>query len=138
MPITVTLTEGVIPREKEGKVVKEITNAFLEHHGLGGNKVMTPNATAQLHIQPKRETFSGGDPVSGAWVEIKVPGFGLASREVQKGFFAEATEIIHRHSDGKLPRKNIWTNALHTVDGTWNMDGVAMTNEELGVEIAKG
>lgn len=138
MPITVTITDGVVPLERQGKVVKEITNSFLEKHGLEGNRVMTPNVTAQLHVQPKNETFSGGEPIEGAWVEIKSPSFALADRTVQKEFFAEVTEIIHKHSGGKLPKKQIWTNSLHTVDGTWNMDGIAMTNEELGAEIAKG
>jgi phenylpyruvate tautomerase PptA (4-oxalocrotonate tautomerase family) len=138
MPITVTLTEGVVSPEKHAKVVKEISDAFLEHHGLKGNTVMTPNVTAQLHVQPKNETFSAGEPIEGAWVEIKSPSFALADREIQKNFFAEVTEIVHKHSGGKLPKKHIWTNSLHTVDGTWNLDGVAMTNEELGAEIAKG
>ncbi len=138
MPITLTLTEGVVPAEKHGNVIKEITNAFLEKHGLEGNTVMTPNVTAQLHVQPKNETYSGGEFIEGAWVEIKSPSFALAERELQKGFFAEVTEIIHKHSGGKLPKKHIWTNALHTVDGTWNMDGIAMTNEELGKAISKG
>ena len=138
MPITVTLTEGVVPKVQQNQVVKEITNSFLEHHNLGGNSVMTPNVTAQLHIQTIGETFSGGEPVSGAWVEIKVPSFALADREVQKGFFADVTEIVHKLSGGQLPKKQIWTNVLHTVDGTWNMDGVAMTNEELGEAISRG
>ncbi len=138
MPITITLTEGVVPKEKQGQVVKEITDRFLEHHKLEGNTVMTPNMTAQLHIQPMSETFAGGEPVSGAWVEIKAPSFALADREVQKDFFSDVTELIHRHSGGRLPKKQIWTNVLHTVDGTWNMDGVAKTNEELGDAISKG
>ncbi len=138
MPITVTLTEGVVPAEQHTQVVKEITDSFLEHHNLTGNRVMTPNVTAQLHIQPMRETFAGGEPVSGAWIEIKVPSFALADREIQKGFFSDATEIVHKHSGGQLPKSKIWTNALHTVDGTWNIDGVAMTNEELGEAISKG
>ncbi|WP_298760616.1 hypothetical protein [uncultured Psychroserpens sp.] len=138
MPITVTFTEGVVPTESHRKVVKEITDTFLEKHGLEGNTVMTPNVTAQLHVQPKNETFSGGEPIEGAWVEIKSPSFALADREVQKTFFAEVTEIVHKHSGGKLPKKHIWTNSLHTVDGTWNMDGIAMTNEELGEAISKG
>lgn len=138
MPITVAFTEGVIPTEKHGKVVKEITDAFLEKHGLKGNTVMTPNVTAQLHVLSKNKTFSGGEPIEGAWVEIKSPSFALANRDVQKGFFAEVTEIVHKHSGGKLPKKHIWTNSLHTVDGTWNMDGIAMTNEELGEAIGKG
>ena len=138
MPITVTLTEGVVPAEQHNQVVKEISDTFLEHHNLSGNSVMTPNVTAQLHIQPMRETFAGGEPVSGAWIEIKVPSFALADREVQKRFFADVTEIVHKHSGGQLPKQQIWTNVLHTVDGTWNMDGVAMTNEELGKAISKG
>jgi hypothetical protein len=138
MPITVTLTEGVVPAAQQSQVVKEITDTFLEHHNLRGNSVMTPNVTAQLHIQPIRETFAGGEPVSGAWIEIKVPSFALADREVQKGFFSNVTEIVHKLSGGKLPKNQIWTNVLHTVDGTWNMDGIAMTNEELGGAISKG
>jgi len=138
MPITVTLTEGVVPTDQQCQVVKEISDSFLEHHNLSGNTVMTPNVTAQLHIQPLQETFAGGVPVSGAWIEIKVPSFALADREVQKRFFADVTEIVHKHSGGQLPKNQIWTNVLHTVDGTWNMDGVAKTNEELGVAISKG
>ncbi len=138
MPITVTLTEGIVPTEQQKQVVKEITTTFLEHHNLGGNSVMTPNVTTQLHILPMSETFAGGEPVSGAWVEIKVPSFALADREVQKAFFADVTEIVHKHSGGQLPKNQIWTNVLHTVDGTWNMDGQAMTNEELGMAISQG
>ena len=138
MPITVTLTEGAVPTGKHGQVVKEITDSFLEHHKLEGNTVMTPNVTAQLHIQPIRETFSGGVPVSGAWIEIKVPSFALADREVQKRFFADVTELVHQHSGGQLPKVHIWTNVIHTVDGTWNMNGIAKTNEELGEAISKG
>jgi len=138
MPITITLTEGVVPAEQQNQVVKEITDSFLKHHNLGGNGVMTPNVTSQLHIQPLNETFAGGQPVSGAWIEIKVPSFALADREVQKAFFSDVTEIVHKCSDGKLPKNQIWTNVLHTVDGTWNMDGIAMTNEELGVAISRG
>ena len=138
MPITVILTEGAIPTEKQSQVVKEITNSFLAHHKLVGNTVMTPNVTAQLHIKPMSETFAGGEPVSGAWIEIKVPSFALADREIQKRFFADVTELVHKHSGGQLPKKHIWTNVLHTVDGTWNMDGIAKTNEELGIAISEG
>jgi len=138
MPITVTLTEGVVPAAKQAQLVKEITDSFLVHHKLGGNTVMTPNVTAQLHIQPRNETFAGGEPVSGAWIEIKVPSFALADREVQKEFFANVTELVHKNSGGQLPKKQVWTNVLHTVDGTWNMDGIAKTNEELGAAISMG
>jgi len=138
MPLTLTLTEGVIPEGKVKEAVSQITDAFLKNHGLAGNKVMTPNVTAQVTIIPKNRSFSGGEEFKGAWVEWKVPSFALADRNVQKSFFADATEIIYKLSGDKQPKDNIYGNVLHTVDGGWNLDGIAMSNEELGEAIGKG
>jgi len=138
MPLTLTLTEGVLPVGKEKEAVSQITDAFLKNHGLTGNTVMTPNVVAHVVVLPKSRTFSGGEEFSGAWVEWKVPSFALADRDIQKNFFAEATEIIYKLSGNKQPKEHIYGNALHTVDGSWNLDGVAMTNEELGEAIGKG
>ncbi len=138
MPLTLTLTEGVLPVGSEKKAIQQITDAFLKNHGLTGNSVMTPNVTATVNVLPKSATFSGGEEFAGAWVEWKVPSFALAARDVQKGFFSDATEIIHQLSGNKQPKDNIYVNVLHTVDGGWNLDGIAMTNEELGEAISKG
>jgi hypothetical protein len=35
-------------------------------------------------------------------------------------------------------KDNIYFYVVHTVDGAWNLDGQAMSNEELGAAIAKG
>ena len=56
----------------------------------------------------------------------------------RNNFFADATEIIHQLSGKTQPKDNIYVNVLHAVDGGWNLDGKAMTNEELGAEISKG
>ena len=138
MPLTLTLTEGVLPTGTEAIAIQELTNSMLKWHGLTGNSVMTPNITATLHILPKNHTFSGGKPFAGAWIEWKVPSFAFADREIQLGFFKEATDIIERLSEHKQPRNNIYTNVVHSVDGSWNLDGVAMTNEQLGQAIAQG
>jgi len=138
MPLTLTLTEGVIPKGKEAEAISRITDSMLERHGLTGNSVMTPNVTAMVNIMPAGTTFSGGEEFAGAWIEWKVPSFAFADREIQKGFGEDATEIIHQLSGGKQPRDNIYFNVVHTVDGAWNMDGSAMTNEELGEAISKG
>jgi len=138
MPLTLTLTEGVLTAGAEKEAVARITDAMLKWHDLTGNKVMTPNVTAQVHILPRGATYSGGKEFAGAWVEWKTPSFAFASREIQKGFFKEATDIIHELSGGKQPRDHIYVNVVHAVDGAWNLDGVAMTNEELGAAIAKG
>ena len=138
MPITLTFTEGALPKGVEKEAGRRITDVFLKWHDLTDNKVMTPNVTNHIHVLPKDCTLSGGTPHIGAWIEAKTPSFALSSREVQVGFFKEATDIIEELSGGKLPRDHIYSNAVHTVDGTWNMDGRAMTNEQLDEAIAKG
>ena len=55
-----------------------------------------------------------------------------------KGIEQKVTDIIEELAGGKLPCDPIYSNVVHTVDGTWNMDGRAMTNEQLGEAIAKG
>lgn len=137
MPITLTLTEGVLPVEQEAVAISRITEAFLRHHGLGGNAVMTPNVTAHIAILPKCHTFAGGKPVEGAWVETKTPSFALADHATQTAFFGEATQILHDLSGGALSKDRIWSNGVHTVDGTWNIDGTARTNAELGDALSK-
>ncbi|MCE1235498.1 MAG: 4-oxalocrotonate tautomerase [Hyphomicrobiales bacterium] len=138
MPITLTLTRGVLPETAVPRAVAEITQAFLAVHGLDGNSVMTPNVTAHVAILPKEASYAGGRPVEGAWIETKTPSFALADHAVQKRFFGEATRILCALSDGRLTPDRVWSNGTHTVDGTWNIDGVALTNGELGAALAAG
>jgi hypothetical protein len=138
MPLTLTLTEGVLPQGAEKTAIVRITDAMLKWHGLTGNKLMTANVTATVHVIPRSASFSGGKEFSGAWIEWKVPSFAFVDRKVQQGFFAETTAIIHELSGNKQPKEHIYINVLHAVDGAWNFDGRAMTNEELGEAIANG
>ena len=129
MPLSLTFTEGALPKGSEKEAGKRITEAFLKWHGLSGNKVMTPNVTNHINVLPKDSTLSGGEPFVGAWIETKTPSFALATREIQEGFFKEATDIIEELSGGKLPRENIYANAVHTVDGTWTSARGTVTSE---------
>ena len=138
MPLTLTITEDAIPAHKVKDAVQRLTESMLSLHQLTGNTVMTPNVTANVSIVPKGHSFSGGEEFSGVWVEWKVPSFAFASREIQKGFGQETVDIIHELSGGKQPKDNIYFNVVHTVDGAWNLDGQAMSNEELGQAISKG
>jgi hypothetical protein len=99
---------------------------------------MTPNFTAHVNILPKGSIFSGGKEIEGAWIEIKTPSFALADRAIQTSFFKDATRIIHDLSGGKLPVERIWANGVHAVDGTWNMNGIAMTNARLAEAVSAG
>jgi|KBSSwiStaDraftv2_1062776.scaffolds.fasta_scaffold1460465_1 hypothetical protein len=138
MPITLTFTEGVIAAEKAPIAVARITEAFLRHHGLAGNRIMAANVTAHLNILPKGRAFAGGEPVDGAWIETKTPSFALASHDIQTAFFGEATDILHDLSGGSLARDRIWSNGVHAVDGTWNLHGRPMTNDALAGAITAG
>ena len=138
MPLTLTLTKGAIAEGTEGQAIKELTDAILKHHGLTGNKVMTPNVTAHFSVLDKNATFSGGKPFVGVWIEIKIPSFGFSDREVQKAFCDDAVEIIQRLSGGKQPKDNIYFNVTHTVNGTWAMNGIALTDDEVLEEVSKG
>lgn len=138
MPLALNYTEGVLTAEAGRLAGKKITEAFLKWHGLAGNAVMTPNVTMQIQALPHGGALSGGEPVKGAWLECKTPSFALADRDIQVGFFKEATDIIVDAAEGRLPREKIWSNLVHTVDGTWNLDGEAMTNQQLSERLAKG
>ncbi len=131
MPLTLTITEGVLTEGSEAQAIQELTDAMLESHGLAGNSVMTPNITANLHILNKNHTFSGGKPFSGVWVEWKVPSFAFSDRDIQLQYFKKATDIIEKLSGYSQARDNIYVNVVHAVDGAWNFDGQAMTNEQI-------
>ena len=138
MPLTLTITEGAIPADKISTAVQRLTASMLERHQLTGNTVMEPNVTANVAVVPQGHSFSGGEAFSGVWVEWKVPSFAFASREIQQGFGQDTVDIIHELSGGKQPKDNIYFNVVHTVDGAWNLDGRAMSNEELGQAISIG
>jgi hypothetical protein len=138
MPLTLTLSEGVLPAGTEKRAFARLCDTMLKWHGLIGNKVMTPNVVGSIHVIPKKLTFSGANEASIAFIEWKVPSFAFNNREIQQGYFAEATDIIHEMSGKKLPKSNIWINVVHAVDGAWGIGGQAMTNAQLGEAIAKG
>ncbi|PAU54003.1 4-oxalocrotonate tautomerase [Pseudomonas indica] len=136
MPLTLTLTEGVLPKGSESVALSRLSEAMLRWHGLSGNPVMTPNVIGAIHVLPEGSTYAGSQPVSVAIVEWKVPSFAFASRDIQQGYIAEATDIIREMSGGRQPRERIWVNVTHAVDGAWGIAGEALTNVQLGEAIA--
>lgn len=138
MPLTLTLTEGVLPKGQEKVAFARLSDAMLKWHGLSGNKVMTPNVVGSIHLVSQEHTFSGSKETPVVFIEWKVPSFAFATREIQTGYIAEATKIIHEMSGGKQPMDHIWVNVVHAVDGAWGIAGNAMTNAELGAAVSKG
>ncbi|MBQ4810335.1 4-oxalocrotonate tautomerase [Pseudoalteromonas luteoviolacea] len=136
MPLTLTLTEGVLPQGTENLAIAKITDAMLKWHNLTGNETMKSNITAMIQVLPKSATYAGGKEFSGAWVEWKVPSFAFTDRDVQIGFGQDVTNIIYELSERTQPRENIYINVVHAVDGSWNFNGIAMTNEQITQAIA--
>ena len=136
MPLTLIVTEGVLPKDREQSTIARLSETFLKLHGLTGNKFMTPNVIGHVQVIPSGSTFSGLKATPVAIVEWLTPSFAFATREVQIAYVAEATDIIHEACGGKHPKENIWVNVKHAVDGTWGIAGKAMTNAELGEAIA--
>jgi hypothetical protein len=136
MPLTLTLTEGILPKGTEKIAFARLSKAMLEWHGLSDNKVMTANVVGSIHVLPKDSTFTGMQETAVAFIEWKVPSFAFTKREVQIGYCAEATNIIQEMSGGKQPKENIFVNVVHAVDGAWNFNGKAMTNKEIGKAIS--
>ncbi|MDD2760721.1 MAG: 4-oxalocrotonate tautomerase [Methylomonas sp.] len=138
MPLTLTLTEGVLPAGTERLAFRKICDSMLKWHGLSGNKVMTPNVIGAIHLLPKQHTYSGLTETDVAFIEWKVPSFAFNTAEIQQGHIEEATDIIHELSGGSLPKHQIWANVVHAVDGAWGIAGQALTNKQLGEALSTG
>ena len=137
MPLTLTLTEGVIAAGQEPVAFRRLSHAMLEAHGMTDNPVMARNVVGSLHVLPKTATFAGETPTAVAFVEWKVPSFAFASEAVQRAYYQEASDIVFEMAEGRLARDNIYINVVHTVDGAWNFEGARMTNAEIGAELSR-
>jgi hypothetical protein len=138
MPLTLTLTEGVLPEGQEKVAFARLSEAMIRWHGLTGNRVMAPNVIGTIHLVPRDRSFSGMEEAPLALVEWKVPSFAFADRKVQVGYFQEVTDVLHAMSGGKQPRERIFINVVHTVDGAYNFEGKALTNAEIGARVGGG
>jgi hypothetical protein len=138
MPLTLTLTEGVLPAGQEKVAFARLSEAMLEAHGMTGNAVMTRNTVGSVHVLPRDATYTGMQPTPVVFIEWKVPAFAFADPDVQKRYYKTASDIIDDLSGGRHPRDNTYINVVHTVDGAWNFEGQRMTNAEIGTRVTQG
>lgn len=138
MPLTLIITEGVLPKSRHQATVARLSEAFLKLHGLDGNKFFTPNVIGHISELPAGSTYAGMSPTPVAIVEWLTPSFAFATRDIQTTYVAQATDILYEACDGKHPRENIWVNLKYAVDGMWGIGGKAYTNQELGEAAALG
>ena len=132
MPFNLTVTEGAMSQQSIEKAVKIITKSMLTWHGLADSKIMTPNITSMVNILERNKAFIGGEAAEAIWLEWRTPAFAFANREIQIGHFKDCTDALYELSEGRIPKDRIFINVVHAVDGAWNFDGQAVTNEQLG------
>lgn len=136
MPIQIIATEGIFTESAEKKMFEAVTNSFLKHHDLIGNKFMTPNVIGEITVVPQGRTFAGGKPDKIVIIELKAPSFALTSQEQKQSFVREVTEFALKASNGLVLRERVYVNMVYAVDGLWGIGGRAFTNQELGEAIA--
>ncbi len=138
MPLTLTLTEGVLPPGSEKATFSKLCEAMLKWHGLSGNRAITPNVVGSVQVLRQDKTFAGMQETPVVFIEWKMPSFAFTERRIQQGYIEEATNIVHEASGGAQPKEHIWCNIVHAVDGGWGIGGQALTNQQLGESVAKG
>jgi hypothetical protein len=135
MPLTLTITEGVISKDKEAEVMLQLCQAFLDVQGLSKSEEIIANIIGHVNVVPSGSSYSGLVSAAIAIVEWKVPAFMFTDRDAQRAYVAEATEIIHIASECKHSKNAIWVNVIHAVDGAWGISGMALSSAELaGIE----
>lgn len=138
MPLTLTLTQGLIDKPRLPETMSRLSQAFLDLHGLTGNTVLTPNVIGHVNELPEGSTFAGLTPTPVAIVEWLTPSFAFVDADIQRAYIQQATDIVAEACEGRLAHDKIWVNVKHAVDGTWGIAGQAMSNEALIEAIGRG
>ncbi|CAJ9222892.1 Uncharacterised protein [Burkholderia pseudomallei] len=131
MPITLTVSEGLLEPDREAQVFAALTDALLEIEQLDGNAFMRPNVIGTVHVLPRERVFAGGKAGAAAFVELKLPNVALATPDAKQRFVERATEVVEQAAAGRLTRDRIWVNVVYAADGAWGIAGHAYANTEL-------
>ena len=131
MPITLTVSEGLLSPEAQSQAFAGLTNALLEAAGLSGNAFMTANIVGTINVLPREHVLAAGEPVAAAFIELKLPEIALATAEAKQAFIERATSVLERAAEGRLRREHIWSNIVYAPDGAWGIAGRSYSNVDL-------
>lgn len=131
MPITISLTKGLLTPQGEREIHTRITAALLDVHGLAGNEFLTQTISGHVHVHPQECSFVGGKPQSLAIIEIKAPSVTFPNQEVKDHFVKQVTDLVDELKAGTHPRERTFVNVTHTLDGAWGIAGRAYTSQAL-------
>ena len=135
MPIQIIMSNGLISTQAAQELHREVGQTFLDHHEISNNRFMLPNIVGEVVFMDPDLTFSGLQASPLAIVELRVPSFTFSTQAQKDKFVAEVTDLVIRHTEGKLEKESVWVNAVYAVDGLWGIAGKAYSNSELGSAI---
>lgn len=136
MPITVTVSAGVLDAAAEAQILPRLSQALLARHGLTGNAFMTPAVVGSLNVLPDGRIFTGGRAETAIFVELKVPSVTFQTQDARQGFVDDVHAVLRDLTRGRYPKDKTFVNITYAVDGSWAIGEKAYTNDELGAAIA--
>ncbi|MBB3423530.1 phenylpyruvate tautomerase PptA (4-oxalocrotonate tautomerase family) [Rhizobium sp. BK312] len=136
MPITLTVSEGLLSSEAQAQAFAGLTDAVLDVAGLAGNEFMTANVIGSINVLPAAHVLAAGKPVAAAFIELKLPEIALATAEAKRAFIARATDVVERAAEGRVKREHIWSNIVYAPEGAWGIAGQSYSNADLIAAIA--
>ncbi|MGG6893947.1 tautomerase family protein [Rhizobium sp. BR 315] len=131
MPITLTVSEGLLSSQAQAQAFAGLTDAVLDVAGLTGNTFMTANVIGTINVLPANHVLAAGKPVAAAFVELKLPEIALATTEAKRAFIEKATEVVERAAEGRIKREHIWSNIVYAPEGAWGIAGQSYSNADL-------
>ncbi len=131
MPITLTVSEGLLSSEAQAQAFAGLTDAVLDVAGLTGNEFMTANVIGSINVLPAAHVLAAGKPVAAAFIELKLPEIALATAEAKRAFIARATDVVEQAAEGRIKREHIWSNIVYAPEGAWGIAGQSYSNADL-------
>jgi len=131
MPITLTVSEGLLSSEAQAQAFAGLTDAVLDVAGLTGNEFMAANVIGSINVLPAGHVLAAGKPVAAAFIELKLPEIALATAEAKRAFIARATEVVEQAAEGRIKREHIWSNIVYAPEGAWGIAGQSYSNADL-------
>jgi phenylpyruvate tautomerase PptA (4-oxalocrotonate tautomerase family) len=136
--IDVYAASDLLPTGCDRQLARELTAALLRAEGVASpGPAHTNNTGAYIHrLPPKAVHTAAMDSARTVRVQVITPPAAL-TREGQKQFVKEATEIISRISGDPTQAGRTWVLLTEAAEGGWGIGGTAFGRAEFAALLAQ-
>ncbi|PRH87497.1 Tautomerase enzyme [Labrys okinawensis] len=131
MPITLTISDGLLSPQAQAEAFAGLTSALLEVSGFTGNSFMTANIVGTINVLAREHVLAAGQSAPAAFIELKLPEIALTAPEAKRAFIEKATDILEHAGEGRLKREHIWINIVYAPEWAWGIAGRSFSNNDL-------